>query len=71
MTDRIHSLTVVLDENMRADDAEQLINAIRMMRGVADVAGNIAEHSHYVAETRVRRDLSQKLWAVLHPESAT
>ena len=37
MTDRIHALTVVLDEDMRIDDAEPLVQAIRMMRHVADV----------------------------------
>lgn len=32
MTDRFHSLTVVLEGNIREDDAESLINAILHLR---------------------------------------
>lgn len=67
MTDRFHSLTVVLDENLRADDAELLIKAIKMLVGVKTVAGNVADASFYVAETRIRRDLEDKLFAALRP----
>ena len=40
MTDRYNILTVALEKDLRDDDAQALINAIKMMRGVADVAGN-------------------------------
>lgn len=32
MTDRIHSLTVTLERDMREDDAQALIDAIRMIK---------------------------------------
>lgn len=38
MSDRYFALTVVLEQDIRDDDAEPLIAAIRQMRGVADVA---------------------------------
>jgi hypothetical protein len=36
MTDRYNSLTVVLDRDIREDDAEHILNAIRMIKGVGN-----------------------------------
>lgn len=66
MTDRYHALVVVLEKDTRTDDAEHLINAIKMMRGVADVQGEVADTALYSAQTRVRQELGEKLWAVLY-----
>jgi hypothetical protein len=71
MTDRYSHLTVALDANLRSDDAEALIAAIRQLRGVAAVSGNVADGSLFVAEQRVKNDLTQKLWAVLHPKEGS
>lgn len=67
MTDRYHSLTVVLKDDMHADDAEALIKAIMMLKGVCDVSGNVADVNSYVAEARARREYGEKLWEILHP----
>jgi hypothetical protein len=37
MTDRIRSATVVFDHDIRIDDAEAILDALRMVRGVASV----------------------------------
>lgn len=68
MTDRIHSFTVVLDENMREEDAEAIANAIRLMRGILSVESNVSDPGQFVAETRVRSELGDKLWEVLYPK---
>lgn len=68
MTDRYHSLTVVLDADMRVDDAEVLMSAIRQFRGVAGVTGVVADMASHMAEARARRDLGDKLLAVLYPK---
>ena len=70
MTDRFHSLVVVLEKDMRSDDAEGLIQAIRHMRGVASVAGNISDFASHMAEERARRELGHKLWEILYPSRA-
>lgn len=57
MTDRFHSLTVILDKDIREDDAQPLIAAIRQFRGVADVQGNTADVTSAVAEARARREV--------------
>ena len=71
MTDRFDSLTVVLDKDIREDDAVLILNAISMIKGVAIVGGNISDPQSYVAEQRVRRDLEKKLWEALHSNIET
>lgn len=65
MTDRIHSFTVVLERDMREDDAEAVVAAIRCLRGVMDVSGNVSNVESHVAQVRARRELRDKLWEVL------
>ena len=65
MTDRFHSLTVVLEHDMREDDAESLLQAIRHLRGVLSVKGEVASPDTWMAESRARWDLRQKLTEVL------
>lgn len=43
MTDRIHSIILVLAEDIRIDDAESLIAAAKQFRGVIDVTPNVAD----------------------------
>jgi len=68
MTDRYHTLTVTLEKDTRDDDAEHLINAIQMMRGVLSVAGEVANMDTHMAEERARHELGQKILDVLYPE---
>lgn len=65
MTDRYNALTVVLDRDIREDDAEQLINAIRMLRGVLTVDPHVANIGDHVASMRVKRELTEKLYNVM------
>ncbi len=71
MTDRFNALTVVLETDIRDDDAEALIAAIRQLRGVLSVSGNIANPSDYIAQQRARHELCDKLWHVLYPKQGT
>lgn len=65
MTDRYVGLTVALDKDYREDDAEKIIEAIKMVKGVLDVQPAVMDPAHYFAETRVRADLIKKLWDAL------
>jgi hypothetical protein len=65
MTDRVHALTVVLDKDIRDDDVQVIIQAIQMIRHVADVSAHVADLETYAARARVREDLRDrmfKLW---------
>jgi hypothetical protein len=68
MTDRYNYLTVALEQDIRDDDAEHLIGAIRMLRGVLAVEPNVASGADWLAEERVRQEYRQKLWNVLYPD---
>lgn len=68
MTDRFNALTVVLEKDIRDDDAEAIIQAIKMVKGVLSVDGNVADIEAHLATERVRRELLQKLIGVLCPK---
>ena len=68
MTDNYNTLTVVLEKDIREDDAESLLNIIRCLKGVLRVKGNVTDASDYMAQERVRYELGIKLWNVIYPE---
>lgn len=67
MTDRVHSLIVVLDDPIREDDVAGLIDAIRRIRGVSSVSAEVADHKHYAAVEVARHELRKRLADVLWP----
>ena len=67
MTDRIYALTVTLTEPIREDDAEAIINAIKLIRGVASVTPLVANAELYYATETAKRELRDKLWSILYP----
>jgi hypothetical protein len=67
MTDRINSLTVILDHDIRDDDVEPLVKAIECFHHVLDVKMNVSDICEMdIAHSRVRRELIDKLLDVLH-----
>lgn len=68
MTDTFHSLTVVLDREVRDDDAEFIINAIKMIKGVTSVSGNITDCNHYVAKQMALLELRRQIESILYPK---
>lgn len=70
MTDRFNYLTVALEQDIREDDAQMLISAIRQLRGVLSVEGNVVSADSWVAVERVRNEFREKLFDVLYPKKA-
>lgn len=73
MTDRHSGYVITLDHDIREDDAERIITALRQIRGVVDVRPVVADGiEQHIAESRVRVEIAehvQKLWqAVLNPD---
>ena len=66
MTDRFRVLNVLLDKEYRDDDAESIIEAIRMIKGVIDVVELVADPNFRLEIEIARNELAQKLWDVLH-----
>lgn len=65
MTDRYCALTVVLDKDYRDDDAESILSAIRMVKGVLSVEPHVSDITQVVAEGRARHDLREEIRKVL------
>lgn len=61
MTTRLKGLTVVLEDDIREDDAECIINAIRMIKGVQDVVNIEATDEDYIVESRLKLELMDKI----------
>lgn len=68
MTDRLKGVWVAFDKDIRDDDAEPLIAAIKCLRGVQAVTPAIADSSDWMARERIRHELGKEIWAVLYPK---
>jgi len=68
MTDRHRGYIVTLEKDIREDDAEDTITALRSIRGVASVQPVVADHGAIMAYEQARMDLVNKLWEVLKPK---
>jgi hypothetical protein len=69
MTDKYNYLTVALEDDIRSDDAETIIAAIGMIRGVLKVEPNVANGTDWTAQQRIRREIGTRVWEVLFPET--
>lgn len=65
MSDRTIHLTVVLDKETRVDDAEPILAAISMIRGVVSVTANVTNPLDHVAYARARHDIETRLYTAL------
>jgi hypothetical protein len=59
MTDRIKGLTVVLESNIRDDDAQPIIDAIKQIRGVVSVATLVQNIDHLMAKEQVKAEIKK------------
>lgn len=65
MSDRTRCLVVVLDEDYRTDDAQSIVDAIKMVRGVDSVSAHVSDITQHVAIETARAELRRKLHEVL------
>ncbi len=69
MTERFKGLLVTFETDVREDDLDVFINAIKLMKRVIAVKPIPSRNiDNEIAEDRVRRDLHQKLLRVIYPE---
>ena len=61
MTDRHSGYVITLDRDIREDDAEATLTALRMTRGVASVKPIVADLSEMMARERVKSDARMAL----------
>lgn len=54
-----------MEKDIREDDATAIMDAIRMLKGVIGVSGNVTQPDNYMAETRAKNELRKKLLRVV------
>lgn len=65
MTDRLKGVWVAFDHDIRTDDAEATIAAIRQIRHVSDVTPEVSDHTDWMARDRVKWEFNDKILAAL------
>lgn len=68
MSDRIYAFTVILDAEYQEESADNIRNAIGMIKGVSDVTEHIADPSSYFAKQTAMIEIRKKMIDVLYPE---
>jgi len=67
MTTRLKGVTVAFGHDIREDDAEWVINAIKMIKGVMDVKPIESQSQDWIIESRIRMDIRSKILDILKP----
>ncbi len=67
MTDRTRFLVVMLDAEYRVDDAEEIVNAISMIKCVANVQTKVLDWETRSAAEMAKFDLRRQLDEFLRP----
>ena len=67
MTDRVHSIQVILEKDVRIDDVQAYIDALRLFRGVANVVVMGSGATEMMAVERARHELGSKILDVIYP----
>jgi hypothetical protein len=62
MTDRVKGFTVTLEYDVRIDDVEVILNAVRMIKGVANVELSISTHDDHMNRERLKWELKDKFY---------
>lgn len=61
MTDRIRHITITLERDVREDDAEVIIGALKMIKGVAIVTPRKVDAGDHLARMAVVSEVRSKL----------
>lgn len=68
MTNRLKGFYVVLESDVREDDAEPILNALRMVKGVLSVDPVETAPVDHFERTRIEMEFREKLWKALEPD---
>jgi hypothetical protein len=68
MTERLKGVLVTFEDDVREDDAQHIIKAIRMIKRVLTVKPVPNDIEQSIANDRVRHELHTKLLRVIYPD---
>lgn len=66
MTDRHCAYIIILDQDLREDDAQVTLQTLQMIKGVVSVRPVVSEINTLVARARVVQEVREKLYAVIN-----
>lgn len=65
MTDRYKGLMVAFDRDIREDDAEAILTAIRQLRGVAGVEPSVATYNDAMVRMRLDTEWRKRIYDMM------
>lgn len=68
MSDHYNSFIVILEHDIKDDEAKPIIEAIKQLRGVLNVEPHIAGFEDAIAQSRVRTEFGRKLLTIIYPD---
>lgn len=71
MTDRLKGVIVTFESDIREDDAQAIIHAIEMIKGVLQVETSIRSHDDIMNRARIRDEYRIRLWEALRDKPET
>jgi len=60
MTDRVKGFVVTLEKDIRIDDVEVILSAIKMIRGIANVETSVSDYDDHMNRERIKYELRDK-----------
>lgn len=61
MSDKYVALTVVLNRETKGDDCRQIMDAIKMIKGVQQVNAIVSNPSYWAAKIQVESEMKEKI----------
>lgn len=68
MTDKVKGFTVTLAEDIRIDDVEPVMQAIRMIKGVVDVHPSIVTSDDHINRIRIVEKIRNNFYKFINNE---
>ena len=66
--DNINSITVVLEQNIKEEGINQILIAIKTLKGVLTADPNIAHATSYIAYETARQDILSKIKTIFNKD---
>jgi hypothetical protein len=68
MTDRVKGFTVSLEKDIRIDDVEIIMQAISMIKGVADVTPSVSNPDDHINRIMLKHKFLEKFYDFIEKE---
>ncbi len=65
MTNRVKALIVILDNDYRDDDADEIVNAIEVLKGVLNIKKHIFTSDDVINRERIKYEIRNQIGEIL------